>query len=84
MNNKLLIIIIFILLGINLFLLNSYIADADNKDLGLYTKAVCNKYENNIECQDAIFLRCNNLEAKLGNLVDARVVFDLDWKDPRE
>ena len=36
------------------------------------------RQKNNIECQDAIFLRCNNLETKLGNLVDAGVVFDLD------
>lgn len=46
---------IFILLEINLFLLNSYIADAEEDNLELYTKAVCDKYENNIECRDAIF-----------------------------
>ena len=52
-------------------------------EFNVYTEAVCEE-NGNIECHDEVFVDCNGVETKLGNIVGNNPEFELDWEDPRE
>jgi hypothetical protein len=50
----------------------------------IYTSANCSENNGSISCYDDIYLSCNNVETKLGNVLGENVEFDLSWEDPRK
>ncbi|MBL7051435.1 hypothetical protein ISS04_04745 [Candidatus Woesearchaeota archaeon] len=90
MKEKIIIFILIVSISLNIFfLVNSAITGQaivevnEKTEFNVYTEAVCEENEN-IECHDEVFVTCNGVETKLGNIVGNNPEFELDWEDPRE
>ncbi|MBT3324259.1 hypothetical protein HN681_04685 [archaeon] len=90
MKEKIILVLFIISISLNIFfLVNSTITGqtiaepVEKTEFNVYTEAVCEE-NGNIECHDEVFVDCNGVETKLGNIVGNNPEFELDWEDPRE
>ena len=89
MKEKIILVLFIISISLNVFfLVNSAITgqtvvEIEEKYFEVFTEAVCEEDES-IECHDEVFVACNGVETKLGNIVGNNPEFELDWEDPRE
>ncbi|MDP3918544.1 MAG: hypothetical protein Q8Q35_01385 [Nanoarchaeota archaeon] len=86
MKFKILVSLLIISLGLNVFLLvngsitGQTVLDTENfTGIEVYTTAVCE----GIDCHDEVFVQCGDVNTKLGNIVGNNPEFELDWEDPR-
>lgn len=90
MKIKILILVLVFSLLLNLFLISTseitgnVVQENNNVGFEIYTQANCSEKNGIISCNDDIYLACNNVETKLGNIIGEKIEFNLNWDDPRE
>ena len=90
MKIKILIIVLVFSLLLNVFLISTseitgnVVRENNYVGFDIYTQANCSEKNGSVSCNDDIYLSCNNVETKLGNVIGEKIEFDLNWDDPRE
>ncbi len=59
------------------------IKQQQTNNFSTYTKAVCDKIENKISCEDRLFVICNGVEQQI-EMPNGKANFSLGWNDTRQ
>tara|TARA_Y100000310_G_C20376354_1_gene665935 strand:+ start:297 stop:569 length:273 start_codon:yes stop_codon:yes gene_type:complete len=90
MKFKILVVVLVLSLILNVFFImqgeitGRTVQEINATSLNVYTIANCSEENESVSCYDEIYLACNDIETKLGNVIGEKVEFELDWEDPRE